>query len=73
MAQINHASLSYSEPHSILAPEATPMAAEELERLLQEKMGEQKQEMNIAHSSMQQQHRYFHEPLGSHIFIEYYV
>lgn len=30
----------YSEPHSILAPEAPPIPKEELERMIREKMGD---------------------------------
>ena len=47
----------FSEPHSILAPEATPMAMEELERMIQEKIAEQQPATEDRSKTQQQPQR----------------
>ena len=49
--------IHFSEPHSILAPEATPMVMEELERMIQDKIAEQKPATEDISKTQQQQQR----------------
>jgi len=44
----------YSEPHSILAPEASPMDRDELERMIADKMGGQQQQQDTIDSVQHQ-------------------
>ena len=53
--------LIFSEPKSILAPEAAPIPAEELEKMIRERIAEQDKAAGVDASKTQQQHRWVSE------------